>query len=80
MNNSFDTYARRLIRYFSRLDRIAKVWYVLLCYIFLMVITVFGYTVIDTSYYKKVADAQQKKIDRNPVSRGNILSSDETLG
>jgi cell division protein FtsI/penicillin-binding protein 2 len=45
-----------------------------------MIVTVFGYTVIDGTYYKNAADTQQKKIDKNPVSRGNILSSNETLG
>jgi hypothetical protein len=44
-----------------------------------MIITVFGYTVLDHVYYKDAADAQQKKIDRNPVSRGTISSSNETL-
>ena len=41
----------------------------LLGYVFLMVSTVFGYTVIDHEYYKDVANRQQKKIEKNPVSR-----------
>ncbi|MFZ2255729.1 MAG: hypothetical protein WAW59_02705 [Patescibacteria group bacterium] len=44
-----------------------------------MLITVFGYTVLDHVYYKNVANGQQKKIDKNPVSRGTISSSNETL-
>lgn len=79
MNNSIDIYIRRLIRYFTRLDRIGRVWYLLLWYVGIMLITVFGYTVFDHTYYKAVADWQQKKIDRNPISRGTISSSNQTL-
>lgn len=43
-------------------------------------ITVFSYTVIHHEYYKKVADSQQKRTMQNPSSRGNILSSSESLG
>ncbi len=43
-------------------------------------ITIFSYTVIQHEYYKKVADSQQKRIMQNPTSRGNILSSSESLG
>jgi cell division protein FtsI/penicillin-binding protein 2 len=35
--------------------------------------------VIDHTYYKSAADSQQKKVDKNPVSRGTISSSNETL-
>ncbi len=41
MTPSLDTYIRRLIRYFTRLDRIGRVWYVLLMYVSIMIITVF---------------------------------------
>ena len=68
------------MRYFSRLDRVGRVWYILFAYVLIMLGTVFGYTVMDHEYYKAVADGQQKKIDRNPVSRGTISSSNETLG
>jgi len=44
-----------------------------------MLSTVFWYTVIEHEYYKTAADRQQKKIEKNPVSRGTILSSNETL-
>jgi cell division protein FtsI/penicillin-binding protein 2 len=44
-----------------------------------MISSVFGFTVLNHTYYKSAADAQQMKIDRNPVSRGTISSSNETL-
>jgi len=41
--------------------------------------TVFGYTVLEHSYYKEFAEKQQKTILKNPASRWNITSSTESL-
>ncbi len=79
MPNSFDIYLARLIRYFSRLDRIGRVWYMAIAYTILLIVTVFWYTVFDHAYYKNVAEKQQKTVLKNPVSRWNILSSSESL-
>ncbi len=68
------------MRYFRRLDRIGQVWYILVWYIFLLMVTVFGYSVLDHAYYEKFADAQQKSVIENPASRWNITSSSESLG
>jgi hypothetical protein len=46
----------RLIRYFTRLDRIGRVWYAIVLYIAIVIVTVFGYTVMDHVYYKEAAD------------------------
>jgi cell division protein FtsI/penicillin-binding protein 2 len=42
-------------------------------------ITTFGYTVIDHKYFSEAAERQQKTTIKNPVSRGNIISSDASL-
>lgn len=41
--------------------------------------TLFRFTVIDHSFYKKLADNQQRSIERNPTSRGTISSSSDSL-
>ncbi len=41
--------------------------------------TTFSYTIIDYNYFSKAAERQQKMIIKNPVSRGNILSSEASL-
>lgn len=80
VKQTFELLLTRIIRYFSRLDRIGRAWYIFLGYTLFLVITIFSYTVIQHEYYKKVADSQQKRIMQNPSSRGNILSSSESLG
>jgi cell division protein FtsI/penicillin-binding protein 2 len=70
----------RLIRYFTRLDRIGRVWYAIVLYIAIVIVTVFGYTVMDHVYYKEAADWQQKAVIKNPSSRWTIYSSEESLG
>ena len=80
MASTFETIITRIIRYFRRLDRIGQVWYAIVLYMLLLMSTVFGYAVIEHDYYDKVADSQQKSIIKNPASRGNITSSEESLG
>jgi stage V sporulation protein D (sporulation-specific penicillin-binding protein) len=75
-----ETLITRTIRYFQKLDRIWQVWYVIVIYVVFLIMTVFGYAVLDHDYYKKAADAQQKSIIKNPTSRGTIYSSKESLG
>ena len=45
----------------------------------LILVTTFGYTVIDHTYFSRAAEKQQKAVIKNPVSRGNILSSEASL-
>lgn len=80
MKQSLEIFLTRLVRYFSRLDRIGRAWYFFVGYAGLLIITVFSYTIIQHEYYQKVADTQQKRTIQNPSSRGNILSSTESLG
>lgn len=75
----FEVILTRLIRYFTRLDRIGRIWYGIVAYILIVVVTVFGYTVLDHDYYKAVADGQQKATIKNPSTRGSIYSSEESL-
>jgi stage V sporulation protein D (sporulation-specific penicillin-binding protein) len=42
-------------------------------------VTTFGYTVLDHAYFARAAEKQQKTTIKNPVSRGNILSSGISL-
>jgi cell division protein FtsI/penicillin-binding protein 2 len=80
MSYNLETLITRTVRYFRRLDRIGQVWYIIVWYIGLLIITVFWYSVIEHGYYAKFADAQQKSIIENPASRWNIASSSESLG
>lgn len=80
MKQSIEIFLTRLIRYFTHLDRIGRAWYFFLGYAFVLITTVFGYTVIDHLYYTKIAEAQQKRVLQNPTSRGMISSSVESLG
>lgn len=80
VKQSLEIFLTRLVRYFSRLDRIGRAWYFFVGYAGLLIITVFSYTIIQHEYYQKVADTQQKRTIQNPSSRGNILSSTESLG
>ncbi len=61
------------------LDRIAILWYILVAWISIILITTFGYTVLDHTYFSRAAEKQQKATIKNPVSRGNILSSAVSL-
>jgi cell division protein FtsI/penicillin-binding protein 2 len=69
----------RLIRYFTRLDRIGRVWYGIVAYTMIVISAVFGYTAFDHIYYKDVADGQQKAVIKNPSSRGSMYSSEDSL-
>lgn len=79
MKQTLEIFLTRLVRYFSRLDRIGRAWYFFVGYTIILIITVFGYTIIDHTYYQVVAETQQKRTIQNPSSRGNILSSTDSL-
>jgi cell division protein FtsI/penicillin-binding protein 2 len=61
------------------LDRIAILWYMLVAWILIILVTTFRFTVLDHTYFSRAAEKQQKATIKNPVSRGNILSSAESL-
>lgn len=68
-----------IYHHFRRLDRIGMIWYIGIVYaVFLLAMTL-KYTVIDGAFYKKVAYDQQTMILQNPVSRGSIYSSEDSL-
>jgi cell division protein FtsI/penicillin-binding protein 2 len=79
MKHQIEIIISRLVRYATHLDRIAILWYILLGWMILILVTTFGYTVIDHAYFSRAAEKQQKAIIKNPVSRGNILSSETSL-
>lgn len=79
MKQNIEILANRLIRYIMHLDRIAILWYILVGWILIILITTFGYTVLDYTYFTRAAERQQKTTIKNPVSRGNILSSEASL-
>lgn len=79
MKHSFEILVTRLIRYITHLDRIGILWYGLVFWIFIILITTFWYTVIDHEYFSKAAEKQQKTTIKNPVSRWNITSSNASL-
>ncbi len=79
MKQTLEIIATRLIRYIMHLDRIAILWYTLVGWILIILIATFGYTVLDHAYFTRAAERQQKTTIKNPVSRGNILSSEASL-
>lgn len=79
MKKNLEIFITRLVRYASHLDRIGILWYGLLTWTLIILVTTFGYTIIDHAYFSKAAEKQQKAIIRNPISRGNILSSEDSL-
>ena len=79
MKHNLEILISRLIRYAMHLDRIAILWYILVTWICIILITTFGYTVLDHAYFSRAAEKQQKATIKNPVSRGNILSSAVSL-
>ena len=79
MKYNLEIFISRLIRYVVHLDRIAILWYILVTWIAIILITTFGYTVLDHAYFSRAAEKQQKATIKNPVSRGNILSSAASL-
>jgi cell division protein FtsI/penicillin-binding protein 2 len=79
MKQNIEIFANRLIRYISHLDRIAILWYGIVIWVLVILITTFGYTVLDHTYFTRAAERQQKTTIKNPVSRGNILSSETSL-
>lgn len=79
MKQTLEILITRLVRYATHLDRIAILWYGLFLWILIILITTFGYTVIDYAYFSRAAEKQQKATIRNPVSRGNIISSSASL-
>lgn len=79
MKNNIEVLANRLIRYVMHLDRIGILWYFIFIWMLIILITTFGYTVLDNQYFSEAAERQQKTTIKNPVSRGNILSSEASL-
>lgn len=79
MKFSFEHLINLTYRYFRSLDRIGIIWYVAIGYIFLLLITAFGFTVVNHAFYAGKAKDQQTMVLRNPASRGSIFSSDDSL-
>jgi cell division protein FtsI/penicillin-binding protein 2 len=79
MKYQFEIFITRLFQYFRTVDRIGILWYVLVGWVILILSTTFGYTVIDHAYFSRAAENQQKAVIKNPVSRGNIISSEASL-
>ena len=79
MKQNIEILITRLVRYASHLDRIAILWYGFVIWIIVILATTFSYTVIDHAYFTRAAEKQQKATIKNPVSRGNIVSSDASL-
>lgn len=79
MKQNIEILITRLVRYASHLDRIAILWYGLVLWILVILIATFSYTVVDHAYFTRAAEKQQKATIKNPVSRGNIVSSDASL-
>lgn len=75
----FDIYVLRLKRYFKSLDRIGKMWYVVLFVSFILIFSLFSFTIINHDFYKNLADKLQRTTISNPVSRGSVSSSDEAV-
>jgi stage V sporulation protein D (sporulation-specific penicillin-binding protein) len=61
------------------MDRIGIIWYIAIAYTILLLFTSLKYTVINHDFYKKIAYDQQTMVLKNPVSRGSIYSSAESL-
>lgn len=79
MKHAIEHIITLLYHHFRRLDRIGIIWYIGIMYTIFLLIMTFKYTVIDGDFYKKVAYDQQTMILRNPVSRGSIYSSEDSL-
>jgi cell division protein FtsI/penicillin-binding protein 2 len=79
MKQNIEILTNRLIRYITHLDRIAILWYGMVLWVLVILTTTFGYTVLDHAYFSRAAERQQKTTIKNPVSRGNILSSEASL-
>ena len=79
MKYTLEILINRLVRYTTHLDRIAILWYILVAGACIILFTTFRYTVLDHTYFTRAAEKQQKATIRNPVSRGNILSSSASL-
>jgi cell division protein FtsI/penicillin-binding protein 2 len=61
------------------MDRISMIWYGALIFSLILLASSFSFTVINHDYYKAVADRQQTSIEKNPVSRGTIYSSESSM-
>lgn len=76
MSKKIPIYLARLQKYFKKLDRVEQTWYGILVFaIFVLVVALFRFTIIDHKFYQEYADRQQKMTERNPSARGNISSS-----
>jgi cell division protein FtsI/penicillin-binding protein 2 len=79
MKHTIEHLITLIYHHFRRLDRIGMVWYIGIIYTVFLLAMTFKYTVINGEFYKKVAYDQQTMILRNPVSRGSIYSSADSL-
>jgi cell division protein FtsI/penicillin-binding protein 2 len=68
-----------LYHHFRRLDRMSMIWYLGILYTLFLLVMTFKYTVINGDFFREVAYDQQTMILRNPVSRGSIYSSEDSL-
>jgi hypothetical protein len=68
-----------LYHHFRRLDRIGVIWYLGIGYAVFLLIMTFKYTVLDYAFYRDIAYAQQTMVLKNPVSRGTLYSSADSL-
>lgn len=78
-SKQFEIYWLRLKRYYKNLDRIGKMWYFALGSVLFLLGKLFSFSILDHEFYWQMAEAQQKTIVKNPVSRGSISSSTESL-
>lgn len=67
------------LRYVKHLDRISIIFAIGGFYMFFLFITAFDYTILNGDFYKKMAYDQQTTVLKNPVSRGSIYSSEDSL-
>jgi cell division protein FtsI/penicillin-binding protein 2 len=69
-----------LKRYLGTFERTQYLKLAFFLFGLLIVWTTFKYTVLEFSYYRSLADAQQTITVKNPVSRGTIYSNNEPPG
>lgn len=79
MSKKIEIFISYIIRYYKKLDKIEKIWHVfLIIAFFLLIRPLFVFTIIDSDFYKDLANKRQKMIEHNPSARGTISSSAES--
>ena len=79
MKHALEHIITLIYHHFRRLDRIGIIWYIGIIYTIFLLGMTFKHTVVNGEFYKKIAYDQQTMVLRNPVSRGSIYSSEESL-